>query len=265
MSHNAPETFARHIGIDYSGAKTADAGLPGLRVYQAKGPSTAQEILPPSTHRRKHWSRRGVFEWLANQLTADSPVIIGIDHGFSFPLAYFERHSLPLDWPGFLVDFHAHWPTDAADITVDAVRKGLVGRAAQRGGQALWRRLCEQRTRAKSVFHFDVPGSVAKSTHAGLPWLLKLREQFPETLHFWPFDGWQIPAGKSVIAEIYPSLWSADYPRSTKTPDQHDAFVTATWLSEVDQVGQLTRYLTPDLSSDVLAAAQVEGWILGVL
>jgi hypothetical protein len=24
---------------------------------------------------------------------------------------------------------------------------------------------------AKSVFHFDVPGSVAKSTHAGLPWL----------------------------------------------------------------------------------------------
>jgi hypothetical protein len=28
------------------------------------------------------------------------------------------------------------------------------------------------RARAKSVFHLDVPGSVAKSTPAGIPWLL---------------------------------------------------------------------------------------------
>ena len=28
---------------------------------------------------------------------------------------------------------------------------------------------------AKSVFHFDVQGSVAKSTHAGLPWIKALR------------------------------------------------------------------------------------------
>lgn len=34
----------------------------------------------------------------------------------------------------------------------------------------------EART-AKSVFHFDVQGSVAKSTHAGIPWLRYIRQQ----------------------------------------------------------------------------------------
>jgi len=29
--------FARTIGIDYSGAETADSGLKGLRVYVAEG------------------------------------------------------------------------------------------------------------------------------------------------------------------------------------------------------------------------------------
>jgi hypothetical protein len=57
------------------------------------------------------------------------------------------------------------------------------------------------------VFHFDVQGSVAKSTHAGIPCLLYLRRQLGTRLHFWPFDGWSIPAGKSVVVEVYPSLW----------------------------------------------------------
>jgi hypothetical protein len=39
-------------------------------------------------------------------------------------------------------------------------------------GNSRWRRLTEERAgSAKSVFHFDVQGSVAKSTHAGIPWL----------------------------------------------------------------------------------------------
>jgi hypothetical protein len=29
--------------------------------------------------------------------------LVGIDHGFSFPIAYFDRHHLPRDWPTFLV------------------------------------------------------------------------------------------------------------------------------------------------------------------
>jgi hypothetical protein len=78
-------------------------------------------------------------------------------------------------------------------------------------GDSRWRRLCEERSRAKSVFHFDVQGTVAKSTHAGLPWLRFLRQQLGAAVHFWPFDGWQPPAGRSVLAEVYPALWNRTF------------------------------------------------------
>jgi hypothetical protein len=32
-------------------------------------------------------------------------------------------------------------------------------------------------------------GSVAKATHAGLPWLRYLRRQAAGRVHFWPLDG----------------------------------------------------------------------------
>ena len=59
---------------------------------------------------------------------------------------------------------------------------------------------------AKSVFHFDVQGSVAKSTHSGIPWLRYIRDQLGKRVHFWPFDGWDVPAGHSAIAEAYQNL-----------------------------------------------------------
>jgi hypothetical protein len=70
---------------------------------------------------------------------------------------------------------------------VDFVRDGVRGKGDERSGSARWRRLTEERCGAKSVFHFDVPGSVAKATHAGLPWLLYLRRQLGTRLHFRPF------------------------------------------------------------------------------
>jgi hypothetical protein len=83
------------------------------------------------------------------------------------------------------------------------------------------------------VFHFDVQGSVAKSTHAGIPWLLYLRRLFGAGLHFWPFDGWSIPAGMSAVVEVYPSLWKHTFPAHDRPPAER-------------------------------AVAGVEGWILGV-
>ena len=161
--------FTRAIGIDYSGAETATASLKGLRVYLAEGALPPVEVPPPASP-RKYWTRRGIAEWLVERIAEDAPALVGIDHGFSFPLRYFEIHHLPPDWPAFLDDFRHHWPTDAEHIYVDFVRDGLAGNGAARTGSARWRRLTEERVRgAKSVFHFDVPGSVAKSTDAGIP------------------------------------------------------------------------------------------------
>ena len=264
MKPSAGSAFSHYIGIDYSGAETPTSSLKGLRVYTADQASPPIEMQPPPSP-RKYWTRRGIAEWLVERLTEDRPTLVGIDHGFSFPLRYFETHRLPLDWDAFLDDFQRHWPTDEAHTYVDFIRDGLRGNGAARSGDPRWRRLTEMRAgAAKSVFHFDVPGSVAKSTHAGLPWLRHLRHDAGDRVHFWPFAGWDIPAGRSVIAEVYPSLWSRSFPREGRSADQHDAYSVAAWMRRADQDGSLAEFLTPDLTLDEREVARIEGWILGV-
>lgn len=257
--------FSRHIGIDYSGAETPTSSLKGLRVYIASAAEPPVEVLPPPSN-KKYWTRRGVAEWLVATLSEDIPTIVGIDHAFSFPLRYFETHGLLPDWPRFLEDFHRHWPTDEDHTYVDFVRDGALGNGAARSGNARWRRLTEERARgAKSVFHFDVQGSVAKSTHSGIPWLLYIRKQIGERVCFWPFDGWAIPEGLSAIVEVYPALWSREFVMSDRTGDQHDAYSIAAKLSQADRDGTLDQMLNPKLSEPERVVAGVEGWILGVL
>jgi hypothetical protein len=118
-------------------------------------------------------------------LITDTPSLVGIDHGFSFPLRYFEVHRLKPDWSSFLDDFQRHWPTDNDHTYVDFVREGAFGNGAARMGNARWRRLTEERAGgAKSVFHCEVQGSVAKSTHAGISWLRFIRQRLGERVHF---------------------------------------------------------------------------------
>jgi len=221
-------------------------------------------VAPPPSPRR-YWTRRGVAAWLVETLSEKRTTIVGIDHGFSFPLRYFDKHHLRHDWSAFLDDFQVHWPTDGDHVYVDFVRDGVKGNGSARAGNARWRRLTEVRAgAAKSVFHFDVPGSVAKSTHAGLPWLRYLRQTLGDRVHFWPFDGWEIHPGRSVIAEVYPSLWNKRFPRNNRTGDQHDAYSVAAAMQGADRDGSLARWLEPSLSATERAVAEVEGWILGV-
>ncbi|WP_376800523.1 hypothetical protein, partial [Candidatus Raskinella chloraquaticus] len=256
--------FARTIGIDYSGAETPTASLKGLRVYMTEGDAPPAEVPPPPSA-KKYWTRRGIAEWLVERLAEDVPTLVGIDHGFSFPLRYFEVHGLLPDWPSFLDDFQRHWPTDEDHVYVDFVRDGVAGNGAKRTGNARWRRLTEECAgSAKSVFHFDVQGQVAKSTHAGIPWLRFIRQRLGTRVHFWPFDGWAIPAGRSAIAEVYPALWSRGFANEGRTGDQHDAFSIAAWLSRADRDGSLAAFMNPELTPAERTVAQVEGWILGV-
>jgi len=257
--------FHRYIGIDYSGAETPTASLKGLRIYMADLETVPEEVKPPPSP-RKYWTRRGIAEWLADQLQGDHGTIVGIDHGFSFPLRYFEVHRLLPDWPSFLDDFQRHWPTDDDHVYVDFIRDGLRGNGVNRMGNARWRRLTEERAgSAKSVFHFDVQGSVAKSTHSGIPWLRYLRQKLADKIHFWPFDGWEFPPGSSVIAEVYPSLWSRGFAREERDKDQHDAYSVARWLRQSDLDGSISTFLSPSLIPAERTLAQVEGWILGVM
>jgi hypothetical protein len=209
--------------------------------------------------------RQNFDEYSDRLLAAKLPTLVGIDHGFSFPIKYFDHHGLAHDWSRFLDDFQHHWPTDEDHTYVDFVRDGSCGNGVARSGNRRWRRLTEIRAgAAKSVFHFDVQGSVAKSTHSGLPWLRYLRRTVGDRVHFWPFDGWRTRLETSVIAEVYPVLWSRGFAREDRTGDQHDAWSVAEWLRRADRDGSLEAAFSPSLTESERAIAEIEGWILGV-
>ena len=219
---------------------------------------------PPSP--RKYWTRRGLAEWLTERLVGGCADLVGIDHGFSFPLRYFEVHHLEPDWPTFLDDFQKHWPTDAEHTYVDFIRDGSRGDGEARSGSARWRRITEERAGAKSVFHFDVPGSVAKSTHAGLPWLRYLRQPAWERV----FTSGPSTAGRSLRAS---PRWSRSTrrcgarafhgkaARPTSTTPTSPPPGCGRWILD----GSLGKFLKPDMLPGEYAVAQVEGWILGVM
>lgn len=216
-----------------------------------------------------NWTRKEITEYLIGLACEGVRFVAGIDHGFSLPVSYFERYGLKT-WPEFLADFVVHWPTDRDHVYVDFVRDGALARKGgpapgARVGRSDEYRLCERWTSsAKSVFQFDVQGSVAKSTHAGIPWLKRIREAASERVHVWPFDGWVPEEGKAVIAEVYPSVFRNRYPREKRTVDEHDAYAVARWLAESAARGVLERYFDPPLTAHERALAAREGWILGV-
>jgi hypothetical protein len=258
--------FDLHIGIDYSGRETPTSRKPALQVYAAFDTEEPRRILSPSSTEKtyKNWCRKEIAEWLIEQAERNITFIAGIDHGFSFPISYFQRYGLE-SWPEFLDDFCKHWPTDNDHTYVDFIRDREDG-PPDRTGDPSDLRLTEKWTSsAKSVFQFDVQGSVAKSTHAGLPWLRRIREEVGNKVHFWPFDGWDVPEKKSVIAEVYPSILRNRYPRGDRTADQQDAYCVARWLTEADERSFLVQYFQPSLTDKERETANLEGWILGIL
>jgi hypothetical protein len=248
------ESFQRYIGIDYSGRAEPTVGTPAIRVYEAS-PAVEPKEVHPCTGR--HWSRKELADWLTVQLADGPRALVGIDHAFSFPAAYMLRHRLT-SWPAFLADFVNRWPTDRK--SVESLRRSNRGH-----GRSNEFRLADRWTSsAKSVFLFDVNGSVAKSTHSGLPWLLRIREECGDKVFFWPFDGWDPPPGKHVIAEVYPSLFRNRYRDSGLEGDQLDAYAVAAWMRDMAARDALDRYFHPPLTLAEKKTARLEGWILGV-
>ena len=254
--------FNLHIGIDYSGARAPTSRLKVLQVCAASDGGDPEPVITPaaSEGQARNWTRKEIAQWLIDKANDGDRFIVGIDHGFSFPISYFERYGLK-DWNAFLVDFVQHWPTYEDHMYVDFIRDKLPDRTGRNDEL----RLTEMWTSsAKSVFKFDVQGSVAKSTHAGIPWLHRIRQKVGDKVHFWPFDGWELSGDRSVIAEVYPSIFRNRYARGGRTTDEQDAYSTARWLREADDRGICGRYFKPPLNDDERDRAEREGWILGI-
>lgn len=256
-----PRPFDRYLGIDYSGAKTPESRLKALQVYAGGPRGEVKKVLPPaSASKSVHWSRQDIARWIVELTQSGVRFLAGIDHCFSLPLSYFWRYGL-LSWDAFLEDFIAHWPAHATGISIEALLKDPPDRLGQPGELRLTERWTQA---AKSVFVFQGAGSVGKASFAGIPWLHFIRKQAGETIHFWPYDGWDLPEGKSVIVEAYPALCKRRYPREGRTPDEHDAYSLAAWLRDMDGRGVLHRYSRPPLTQAEEEVALLEGWIFGV-
>ena len=261
------------IGIDYSGAKTPISRMKALQIFATMpgGQPEKQYVKMLSNNgKRVNWSRSDIAGWLIELAQQGMRYLAGIDHGFSFPGSYLNRYKLKT-WPQFLDDFVRYWPTDRDHVYVDFIRDGVLQRhenfplSGMRTGRSDEFRLCERWTSsAKSVFQFDVQGSVAKSTHAGIPWLKYIRDAAGAHVHIWPFDGWSPPEHKAVIAEVYPSIFRHRYPREGRSADEHDAYAVARWLAECAARDMLDRYFNPPLTVHERQLAECEGWILGV-
>ncbi len=251
--------FQHYAGIDYSGAATPVTRLPGLRVFSATRNGDSVRIDPPS-QKVRNWTRKEVAQWCVDKLQGNHPIIIGIDHAFSFPMTYMHRNNIN-NWHHFLSDFCQHWPTHFNDNRVETLRQGN-----RRTGNSDEFRLTEKWTSsAKSVFQLDGPGQVGKSTHSGIPWLKHIIDQVGNSVHVWPFDGFKPPPQKSVIAEVYPSIFSNRYLlRQGRNGHEHDAYSIAAWLKQMDGRGALERYFNPPLSPSEHNQAELEGWILGI-
>jgi hypothetical protein len=241
------------------------AARPGVPV-----PERWSSPTPSNNGQRVNWTRREIAERLRDEIRGGARMLAGIDHGFSLPISYFARYGLE-SWPEFLADFVRHWPTHLDHVYVDFVRdgslhrRGLAPPPGQRVGGTDEFRLAERWTSsAKSVFQLDGQGTVGKSTHAGIPWLEWLRDELGDAVHFWPFDGWAPPAGKAVIAEVYPSIFRNRYAREGRSGDEQDAYATARWMSEMSARGALAGCFDPPLAPAERAVAALEGWILGV-
>ena len=252
--------FTTYVGIDYSGAGKTVSRNRGLRVFKATVDTDPVRVKPPAG-KRSNWTRKEIAYWIRDQFDREAPVIIGLDHGFSFPMRYMKRHRIT-SWDQFLDDFQRHWPTDQDEGSVEAFRK-----ANRRSGRHTEFRLTENWTAStQSVFKLDGTGTVGKSTHCGIPWLRFMRRSSDENRrpHFWPFDGFDVPPNRSVVAEVFPSIFRRRYPRRYRTADEHDAMCVAWWLKDMDARGHLWTYFNPPLTDEERGIARLEGWILGI-
>ena len=273
----AGRMFDRYIGIDYSGAFTPTKRFPGLAVCCAVGDADPV-ALPTYAKVGKNWTRTEIAHWLVKRLQEPVRTLVGIDHGFGFPIAYFNHYSdIALgNWDYFLDDFQKAWQTDELGVTVrskyyEQIERMMRGEPDDcRFGRGDWFRLTDPvEHQAKSVFDFITKkGDVAFSTHAGLPWLRYIRQKLTKAqvrVHFWPFDKWEVPEGQSVVVEVYSALWNKCYKKVYQDPGghKHDAYSVARWMSETDQNGLLRPHFNPGLSEEQKHQARTEGWIFG--
>ncbi len=285
--------FRHFVALDWSGAKGPWQKGIAMALADARG--------GPPVLVRHRWSRDDVLAVLRDSLPSDT--LVGLDLGIALPFAdcgaYFPGwERSPSDAPGLwrLVDRIA-----AEDPHLGA--NAILGHAALRRyfrdgtetgerfrcdgaehGRGRFRatELAQARQGCKPYSNFNLVGAaqVGKSSLTGMRLLNRLRGHLP----VWPVD--PLPAGGSVVVEIYTSLAAIEAGRSAGRAkmrsyselnraltvlgspavaaegpvDDHasDALLAAAWLRRVAE--DPDRWNPPGLTRQI---ARTEGWTFG--
>ncbi len=134
---------------------------------------------------------------------------MGIDHAFSYPLEAMDEPARR-SWDDFLAWFEERWPTRDRPV-VECRGTNLERLRGSREALRLADRWVPTAMPVCAGWEANGP-NVFFSTHAGIPWLRWLRRETAGRVHFWPFDGFAVPAGRSVVAEVYPRVLGGGTP-----------------------------------------------------
>lgn len=255
--------FDHYIGIDYSGAGRADERQPGIKVYTASCGAPPSKLDSPDGPPAKNWSRKGLANWLLETLDGGGRTIIGIDHAFSLPESALEILAVDT-WERLLEHTWDCWRTHERPVREAFEACGLTEQYSRVLDEGRGLRLTEKWVGgAASPLVFTGMQNVGHSTHAGLPWLRKLRQELGDQITFWPFDSFERRGSRHVVAEVYPALFSKRYDVPTENTHERDAAAVCHWLRDHDGRASLAGYFDPPLKAEELEQAQVEGWVLG--
>ncbi len=208
-------------------------------------------------------------------------VLFGLDHNFSFPLNFAQQAGFSCtSWRDTLYTLPSG---ETSDIRQWAVQINHFFQ--QRFGSGIFwgpgfpqrrkpdfpfaeagfseRRLIEQQIpRMQPVFKLGGIGSVGLQSLYGM---IQLKTLIAETgnfgipVHFWPFDGFEIPPNHHVGIEIYPALYNKYQKR-----DLNDAIETARYFRNQSRTGELFQLFKLNPPQRIARIIEREGWLPGI-
>ncbi len=290
--------FQRFIGIDWSGAATADDRV-NLRLVES-GPhlSTPRAITPPESSRAKNWTRNEVRRYLLDALHPHAPrTLVAIDAAIGYPTgaasAIFDASTFSdlaatvakglaahPDLPSYIDALNLRAAAHPTGVPFFYRGSDLPDRSWHRPhhrphsffthhGIAYYRLVETFVPESLSPFYIG-PGPMvayhALTVLRLIHHLFEARQQSTVDVGIWPLDPHWSNA-KHLIAECYPS--ALPQPRTSPTsnnPHYLDALTIADWLHHLstDDLNAFLHLDSTDSPAPLLEVATNEGWILGI-
>jgi len=263
-----PRLFDNYIMVDWSAASSPKTGKDSIWIAELSANTGRLKYANPATRQAAYADLQARLKKLER---ANARVLIGFD----FSLGYPAGTAAALGLSGAPWDATHFWGVTSQKHSgpyLKATKPSFTGKHLPEL-RIVERYLRDQKLGTpKSVWQLAYIGSVGSQSLMGLPYVVKLREEFPSA-KIWPFEtGFENPSDtfsnpvKIIIAEIYPSLLKAK-PKTGEPLDKAQVRAMARHYWEMDKSGSIGAAFEPPSqlnTADLSIIDAEEGWILGI-